>query len=71
MSSDLHIELIEKINSKTAKIGVIGLGYVGLPLVIAFSKAGFDVVGFDIDDEKVNLLNRGESYIKHIDITLL
>jgi nucleotide sugar dehydrogenase len=69
MSSDLHIELIEKINSKTAKIGVIGLGYVGLPLVIAFSKAGFDVVGFDIDDEKVNLLNRGESYIKHIDIT--
>jgi UDP-N-acetyl-D-glucosamine dehydrogenase len=69
MSSDLHIELIEKINSKTAKIGVIGLGYVGLPLVIAFSKAGFDVVGFDIDDEKVNLLNGGESYIKHIDIT--
>jgi UDP-N-acetyl-D-glucosamine dehydrogenase len=68
-SSDLHIELIEKINLKTSKIGVIGLGYVGLPLVIAFSKAGFDVVGFDIDDEKVNLLNRGESYIKHIDIT--
>lgn len=71
MSKDLDTKLIEKIKSKEGKIGIIGLGYVGLPLVIAFVKAGFDVTGFDIDDEKVNLLNSGQSYIKHIDITPL
>src|SRR4030065_1415454 len=59
--------LIEKIRSKEAKIGVVGLGYVGLPLVIEFCKAGFYVTGFDIDTEKVKLLKDGKSYIKHID----
>jgi len=59
--------LIEKIKTKQAKVGVIGLGYVGLPLVIEFCKAGFEVVGFDIDEEKIKILKRGESYIKHID----
>jgi len=48
------------------KIGIIGLGYVGLPLVIQFAKAGAQVLGIDVDQEKVNALNRGESYIKHI-----
>src|SRR3989304_7957500 len=61
------MELIEKITSKKAHIGVIGLGYVGLPLVIEFCKAGFQVTGFDIDPEKVKLLRQGKSYIKHID----
>lgn len=59
-------ELIEKINSKTASIGVIGLGYVGLPLAIRFSTVGFRVIGFDIDQRKVNRLNHGESYLMHI-----
>lgn len=59
--------LIEKIQSKNAKIGVIGLGYVGLPLIIEFCKAGFHVTGFDIDDKKVDQLKQGKSYIKHID----
>lgn len=59
--------LIEKINNRTAKVGVIGLGYVGLPLVIEFCKKNFPVTGFDVDDAKVKLLNEGKSYIKHID----
>jgi UDP-N-acetyl-D-glucosamine dehydrogenase len=62
-----NVNLTQKINSKTAKIGVIGLGYVGLPLVIEFCKAGFSVTGFDIDDKKVALIRQGKSYIKHID----
>lgn len=61
------MELIEKIKSKKAKIGIIGLGYVGLPLVVEFCKAGFQVTGFDIDDEKIEVLKRGKSYIKHIE----
>ena len=48
------------------KIGIIGLGYVGLPLVIQFAKSGVQVLGIDVDDKKVEALNRGESYIKHI-----
>jgi UDP-N-acetyl-D-glucosamine dehydrogenase len=61
------MELIKKIKSKNAHIGIIGLGYVGLPLVIEFCKAGFSVTGFDIDKKKVELLKQGKSYIKHID----
>jgi len=58
--------LLQKIGAKKAKIGVIGLGYVGLPLVIEFCKAGFSVTGFDVDPKKVDALNKGKSYIKHI-----
>jgi UDP-N-acetyl-D-glucosamine dehydrogenase len=65
------MSLLDRISSRTAGIGVIGLGYVGLPLVIEFCKAGFPVTGFDIDPEKVRLLNEGKSYIKHIDITAI
>lgn len=61
------MSLIEKIKTKQAKVGVIGLGYVGLPLVIEFSKAGYPVAGFDIDPEKIKALKQGKSYIKHID----
>ena len=48
------------------KIGIIGLGYVGLPLSIVFANAGIEVLGFDVDSNKVDRLNKGESYIKHI-----
>ena len=58
--------LLNKIKQKNATIGIIGLGYVGLPLAIRFSEEGFRVVGFDIDDSKVKMLNNGKSYIKHI-----
>jgi UDP-N-acetyl-D-glucosamine dehydrogenase len=60
--------LLNKINSKSAHIAVIGLGYVGLPLVIEFCRAGFNVTGFDIDKQKINQLRRRKSYIRHIDL---
>lgn len=58
--------LKQRIMDKKAVVGVIGLGYVGLPLVKVFLKKGFSVTGFDIDQRKVDMLNRGETYIKHI-----
>ena len=51
------------------KIGIIGCGYVGLPLALNFASKGHSVLGFDTDPEKVEKLNRGESYIKHIPAT--
>ncbi len=63
--------ILEIIRMKEARIGVIGLGYVGLPLVIEFCRAGFPVMGFDIDESKVVLLNQGTSYIRHIDTSAL
>lgn len=62
-SADL---LRQRLTSHEATIGVVGLGYVGLPLLRAFFRAGFPVVGFDVDREKVEMLNRGESYLKHL-----
>ena len=59
--------LSEKIANKQAVIGVIGLGYVGLPLIRAFVRAGFKTMGFDVDQSKVDKLKAGQSYIKHID----
>ncbi|MFA0887645.1 MAG: nucleotide sugar dehydrogenase [Synergistales bacterium] len=55
--------LYEKIQSKTAAVGVVGLGYVGLPLAVEKAKAGFTVIGFDVQAEKVDQVNRGENYI--------
>ncbi|MEK7448596.1 MAG: nucleotide sugar dehydrogenase [Planctomycetota bacterium] len=60
------MKLLDLINSKKARIGIIGMGYVGLPLARVFSLRGFKVTGFDIDSNKVRLLNKGKSYIKHI-----
>jgi UDP-N-acetyl-D-glucosamine dehydrogenase len=60
------IELFEKIKNKTAVVGVIGQGYVGLPLALVFAEAGFDVTGLDIDPKKAAAISRGESFIKHI-----
>ncbi len=59
-------QLISKINSKTAVVGIIGMGYVGLPLALEFVKKGFKTIGFDIDEQKIPLLMNGQSYIKHI-----
>ena len=52
--------------ARTARIGIIGLGYVGLPLACLFAEKGFPTIGFDIDTPKVTALNAGRSYIKHI-----
>jgi UDP-N-acetyl-D-glucosamine dehydrogenase len=59
-------QLAERLAAKTATIGIVGLGYVGLPLVHAVLDAGYAVLGYDVDDEKVAKLNRGENYIKHL-----
>lgn len=60
-------ELEIRLQNKTAVIGVVGLGYVGLPLLIRFVESGYKVIGFDIDLQKVLLLNTGQTYINHID----
>jgi len=59
-------QLTTRLRERTALIGIIGLGYVGLPLTLRYAEAGFRVLGIDIDGSKVERLNRGESYIKHI-----
>src|SRR5450755_2380146 len=58
--------LAERIESRTARVGVVGLGYVGLPLAVEFAKAGFNVVGIDVLASKVDQLNRGDSYIQDV-----
>ena len=58
--------LLDSIRSGTAKIGVIGLGYVGLPLAVEFARRGFDVSGFDVDESKTNQINAGRSYIPDV-----
>jgi len=64
-------DLLKKIESKTAHVGIVGLGYVGLPLAVEFAGAGFTVTGIDIDKKKVAALNRGESYIQDIPTAVL
>ena len=59
-------DLMKRIQNRQAAIGIIGLGYVGLPLAQAFRRAGFNVVGFDIDPQKIDALMAGRSYFKHI-----
>jgi UDP-N-acetyl-D-glucosamine dehydrogenase len=59
-------QLIAKIQARSARVGVIGLGYVGLPLALLLQESGFPVLGFDVDEQKVDALNRGETYIRHI-----
>ena len=55
-----------KLENRTAKIGVIGLGYVGLPLVLLFSEQDFRITGFDVDAKKIDIIKRGGSYIVRI-----
>lgn len=59
----IMVGLKEKIIAKRAVIGVIGLGYVGLPLAVEKAKAGYKVIGFDIQEKRVNLVNQGHNYI--------
>ncbi len=59
-------DILGRIGRRSAVVGIAGLGYVGLPLALRFAEVGFPVVGFDIDPDKVERLNRGESYIEHI-----
>ena len=59
-------QILEKINSNTEVVGIIGLGYVGLPLAVNFAEAGVKVIGFDKSEAKVNKINSGENYIKDI-----
>jgi UDP-N-acetyl-D-glucosamine dehydrogenase len=63
--------LEEKIRTRTARVGIVGLGYVGLPLAVEFAKAGFTVTGIDISEEKTRLVNAGESYIGDIPTSTL
>ena len=58
--------LIQKLNDHSAKIGIVGLGYVGLPLMLRYCEVGYKVIGFDIDQSKVDSLRKGQSYIEHI-----
>ena len=59
--------LLEKVRNRSARVGIVGLGYVGLPLATEFSKAGFSVTGIDLQPSKVDQVNAGESYIRDID----
>src|SRR4051794_25442125 len=61
-----HGSALAAFHDRTATIGIIGMGYVGLPLALTAAGAGFSVLGFDIDGPRVDKLNRGESNIKHI-----
>ncbi|MBS5308903.1 NAD(P)-binding domain-containing protein, partial [Clostridium sp.] len=61
--SVLKDELLQKINDKTAKVGVVGLGYVGLPLAVEKANAGYQTIGFDVQDQKVEMVNKGQNYI--------
>lgn len=65
MNNNKHI-LLEKIASRTAHVGVIGLGYVGLPLVVEFAASGFNSTGFEVDTRKADSINQGESYIPDV-----
>lgn len=63
---DFKQQLVNRLDKREARIGIIGLGYVGLPLAVEFAEAGYNVVGLDVDADKVGRLNRGESYIPDI-----
>ena len=67
-SITMKTELIEEINQMQATIGVVGLGYVGLPLMKRLNEVGFKTIGLDIDQSKIDALTDGEAYIKHLDV---
>lgn len=69
--SDIRQKLIAKLESRQARVGVIGLGYVGLPLGVAFAQAGYHVVGIDVDESKVAALRAGHSYVEDIPSAVL
>lgn len=65
--ADLAERFLERVKSRDCQVGVLGLGYVGLPLCLAFAEAGFRALGFDVDAKKVEILAAGGSYIEHMD----
>ena len=65
--SSQQTNLIGKLRSRKAQIGIVGLGYVGLPLSLAYAEVGYRVLGLDIDENKTDCINQGKSYIQHID----
>jgi len=67
VGDEIHTKLQQRIETGTARVGVVGLGYVGLPLALACVEAGFPTLGFDSDPEKVEKLGRGESYLRHVE----
>jgi len=68
---DAFSNLKSLIESKQATVAVMGLGYVGLPLIDAYVKAGFRTIGFDVDERKTDLLNAGKTYIAHIENSII
>jgi UDP-N-acetyl-D-glucosamine dehydrogenase len=66
MSMTVRDELLRKIDNRTATVAVVGLGYVGLPLAVEFAKAGFKVIGYDVSERVVSLLNAGKSHIQDV-----
>jgi UDP-N-acetyl-D-glucosamine dehydrogenase len=66
-----HASLLERLKERRAVIGIVGLGYVGLPLMLRFNEVGYRVLGFDVDTDKVSKLNSGKSYIAHIPSTAI
>ena len=64
--SSTYTDLLERITSRRARTGIVGLGYVGLPLAVELGRAGFEAVGIDLDSRKVDAINRGESYIPDV-----
>lgn len=62
----MRIELLNKLNERRAVVGVIGLGYVGLPLAVEFARGGSKVIGFDLDPSRVDTINNGRSYIPDV-----
>ena len=67
-SSSSVAEIVSRFSTRTATIGVVGMGYVGLPLALLFAENDFSIVGFDVDEKKVDALTRGASYIRHIGV---
>jgi UDP-N-acetyl-D-glucosamine dehydrogenase len=66
MTQTHQTQIIDRFNSRQAVIGIVGLGYVGLPLMLRYTGVGFRVLGIDIDPAKVEKLNAGQTYIEHI-----
>src|SRR5215472_4370075 len=65
-STQLTFTLAAKIADRTARVGIVGLGYVGLPLAVEFAKAGFSVTGIDLSESKVARINAGDSYVQDV-----
>jgi len=70
VEGSMAAQLAERLANKTAVIGIVGLGYVGVPLAKAVHQAGFGVIGFDVDQKKVDMLNAGQDYLKHLGVGL-